>query len=242
MNFEDVEFAYNQKQPVLDHLTFSARTGQITSLAGYSGCGKSTALNILLGFIEPDKGQILLNGQEVTSRNLIRLRTKIAYVGQDNFLFNRSIRDNLLYNTENTPENEKKIMEYLKLFSLEKMVNSLPDGIDHILGDNSSTISGGERQRLCIIRELMKEPDILILDECTSHLDSESERRIFDVVQALAANMIVIQVAHRPSALAYSDVVYVVDNGQAVASGKHSDLIQTSLFYQKLLASMRDDE
>ncbi|MCD7841011.1 MAG: ATP-binding cassette domain-containing protein, partial [Lachnospiraceae bacterium] len=113
---------------------------------------------------------------------------------------------------------------------------------DHILGDNSSTISGGERQRLCIIRELMKEPDILILDECTSHLDSESERRIFDVVQELATNMIVIQVAHRPSALAYSDVVYVVDNGQAVASGKHSYLMQSSLFYQKLLASMRDAE
>ncbi len=242
VDFEEVEFAYNQKQPVLDHLTFSAKAGQITSLAGYSGCGKSTALNILLGFIEPDKGRILLNGQEVTSKNLIGLRTKIAYVGQDNFLFNRSIRDNLLYNTENTPENEKKIMEYLKLFSLEKMVNSLPDGIDHILGDNSSTISGGERQRLCIIRELMKEPDILILDECTSHLDSESERRIFDVVQELAANMIVIQVAHRPSALAYSDVVYALDNGQVVASGKHSDLMQTSPFYQKLLSSMRDAE
>ena len=242
VNFEEVEFAYKQKQTILDHLTFSAKAGQITSLAGYSGCGKSTALNILLGFIEQNKGQILLNGHKVTSENLIGLRTKIAYVGQNNFLFNRSIRNNLLYDTENTAENEKKIMEYLKLFSLDKMVNSLSDGIDHILGDNSSTISGGERQRLCIIRELMKEPDVLILDECTSHLDSESERKIFDVVKELAANMIVIQVAHRPSALAYSDVVYVVDNGQVVASGTHNNLMETSAFYQKLIASMKSVE
>lgn len=147
-----------------------------------------------------------------------------------------------MYYTENTVANEKRIMEYLKLFSLDKMVNSLPDGLDHILGDNSGTISGGERQRLCIIRELMKEPDILILDECTSNLDSESERKIFEVVKELAAKPVIIQVAHRPSALAYSDVVYVMDNGKVVASGKHFDLLQNSLFYQKLLASMRDAE
>lgn len=242
VKFEDVEFAYNKKQPILNHLTFSAEAGKIISLAGYSGCGKSTALNILLGFIEQNGGQILLNGKRVTTGNLIALRTKIAYVGQNNFLFNRSIRENLLYYADNNVANEKKIMEYLKLFSLDKMVNSLSDGLDHILGDNSGTISGGERQRLCIIRELMKEPDVLILDECTSNLDSESERKIFDVVKELAAKPVIIQVAHRPSALAYSDVVYVMDNGQVVASGKHCDLLQNSLFYQKLLASMRDAE
>ena len=242
VNFEDVDFAYTPSQPILNRFTFSAKAGQITSLAGYSGCGKSTALNILLGFIERNGGKILLNGQEVTSGNLIGLRAKIAYVGQDNFLFNRSIRDNLLYYTVDTAENECQIKAYLQLFSLDKMVNSLPDGLDHILGDSSSTISGGERQRLCIIRELIKKPDILILDECTSHLDSESERKIFEVVKELATDLIVIQVAHRPSALAYSDIVYAVNNGLVVASGKHGDLLETSSFYQKLLASMRDAE
>lgn len=239
VKFEDVGFAYKQKQPILDHLTFSAKVGQITSLAGYSGCGKSTALNLILGFIEKNEGRILLNGQKVTSGNLIGLRTKIAYVGQNNFLFNRSIRDNLLYYADNSAENEKKVMEYLRRFSLDELVNSFPDGLDHVLGDNSSTISGGEKQRLCIIRELMKEPDVLILDECTSHLDAESERKIYDVIKELAKDMVVLQVAHRPSALAYSDTIYVVDNGQVVANGKHSHLMETSHFYQKLLASMK---
>lgn len=242
VNFEDVDFAYTPNKPILDRFTFSAQAGQITSLAGYSGCGKSTALNILLGFIERNGGRILLNGQEVTSGNLIGLRTKIAYVGQNNFLFNRSIRDNLLYYTTDTEENVEQIKAYLQRFSLDEMVNSLPNGLEHILADNSSTISGGERQRLCIIRELMKKPDVLVLDECTSHLDSESERTIFDVIKELAEELVVIQVAHRPSALAYSDIVYAVNNGQVVASGKHCDLIETSSFYQKLLASMRESE
>ena len=241
VEFEDVVFAYKQKQPILNHFTFSAGAGQITSLAGYSGCGKSTALNLLLGFIEPDRGRILLNGQGVTAGNLVELRTKIAYVGQDNFLFNRSIRDNLLYDTDCTAQNEEKLMAYLKLFSLDKLIRSLPGGLDHVFGDNSSTISGGERQRLCLIRELMKEPDVLILDECTAHLDAESERKVLDVIKKLAAHMVVIQVAHKPSALAYSDVVYVVDRGRAVASGRHGDLLQNAPFYQKLLASMKDD-
>ena len=242
VNFENVDFAYVPNQPILNRFTFSAKVSEITSLAGYSGCGKSTALNLLLGFIERAGGRILLNGQEVTAENLIGLRTQIAYVGQNNFLFNRSIRDNLLYYATDSVENECRIKEYLQLFSLDKMVNSLPGGLDYMLGDNSSTISGGERQRLCIIRELMKEPDVLILDECTSHLDSDSERKIFDVVKKLANRMVVIQVAHRPSALAYSDVVHIVDNGRVVESGKHCDLIQTSPFYQKLLASMQDAE
>ena len=242
VTFDGVGFAYPQKPPILNGLTFSAELGQITALAGYSGCGKSTALNILLGFLRQNRGQILLNGQAVTSGNLIGLRRKIGYVGQNIFLFNRSIRENLLYYTENTPENEKKLLHYLKLFSLDSLVNALPDGIDHILGDNSSTISGGERQRLCVIRELMKKPDLLILDECTSHLDSESERKIFEAVRKIAAHTVVIQVAHRPSALAYSDMVYVMENGQVAAAGKHSRLIQESAFYQKLLASMEGSE
>lgn len=240
VHFKNVSFAYNQDRPILNQLTFSAQSGNIVALAGYSGCGKSTALKILLGFIDRDDGDIILNEQKADVSTLVSLRPKIAYIGQHSFLFNRSLRDNLLYYVADNSTNEQKVLEYIRSFALDEMVNSLPAGLDYVLGDNSNTISVGERQRLCIIRELMKEPDILIMDECTSSLDPETERKVFHILKKLSNNMVIIQVAHRPSALSYSDIVFVLENGCVVASGKHSSLLQTSSFYQTLLATMKN--
>ena len=240
VHFKNVSFAYNQDRPILNQLTFSAQSGNIVALAGYSGCGKSTALKILWGFIDRDDGDIILNEQKADVSTLVSLRPKIAYIGQHSFLFNRSLRDNLLYYVADNSTNEQKALEYIKSFALDEMVNSLPEGLDYVLGDNSNTISVGERQRLCIIRELMKEPDILIMDECTSSLDPETERKVFHILKKLSNNMVIIQVAHRPSALSYSDIVFVLENGCVVASGKHSSLLQTSSFYQTLLATMKN--
>ncbi len=239
--FDNIVFGYDSDKPILNGMSFSAKRGKIISLAGYSGCGKSTALNILLGFIKKSAGNIRVNNKEVTDKNLVSLRPKMAYVGQSNFLFNRSIRENLLYYAEYNENDEKKLEEYLKLFELNKLIESFSDGLDHIIDANSINISGGECQRLCIIRELMKHPDILILDECTSHLDAESEKKVFEVIKQLAATMIVIQVAHRPSALSYSDCIYVLEDGHVLTCGTHTELCQSSSFYQKLIISMRNN-
>lgn len=240
--FEKVSFTYDFERSILRGLTFFAERGKIVSFAGYSGCGKSTILKLLLGFIDKTDGDILLNGKGVNAEDLNSLRPRIAYLSQRGFLFNRSIRDNLLYYNDKGSINDDKILEYLKFFALEDMIKSLPGGLDYILGDNSNTISGGEQQRLCIIRELIKQPDVFIMDECTSSLDPETESKVFKVLKELFSEMIIIQVAHRASTLAYSDMVYVVDNGQVISSGKHYELLQTSEFYQKLLVTMQDDK
>lgn len=241
LEFKNVKFSYIESKSVLNGISFCAKAGQITTLTGYSGCGKSTILNLILGFINCSSGEIQINGKEINYAQLLSLRSKIGYVGQENFLFNRSILDNLLYYVSESEEKIDKINEYLKRLGLESFIKSLPDGFNSILGDNSSTVSGGEKQRLCIIRELLKDPEILILDECTAHLDAATEKLVFDFLHEYAKKVVIIQVAHRASAIANSDVIYVMDNGAIVSQGSNEELLNNSEFYQKLLAAMQDD-
>ena len=240
ISFQEVSFAYRSDHPVLRCVTFQAQRGKITALAGYSGCGKSTVLDLILGFLEPQAGNICIHDRALSWGELVGLRTRVGYVGQNGFLFNRSLCENLLYYVEDNGANRELLDRYLRRFGLNQMVEALPDGLDHILTDQSATISGGEKQRLCIIRELMKKPDILILDECTSHLDAASESEIFAVIRELAADMVIIQVAHRPSALVQSDTICVLEAGRVTACGTHHQLLHESAFYQELLDAMED--
>lgn len=242
IRLDGVSFSYRQDQPVLQEITLAAKRGNITCLAGYSGCGKSTIISILLGMIRHASGKLLVNEKEVTTESLVNMRTRVGYVSQEGFLFNRSIRDNLLYYAENNADNLGLLHDYLKRFSLDTLVGTLPNGLDTILGNSSSTISGGERQRFCLIRELMKKPSVLILDEGTSHLDIAIEKLIFDTLREMSSNMIVIQIAHRPSALLASDIIYLLDEGKVVASGSYEELQKKSDYFERLLSTMRNND
>ncbi|MBP3520375.1 MAG: ABC transporter ATP-binding protein [Oscillospiraceae bacterium] len=237
VQFDGVTFSYDGDSKVLDRMSFQAEQGEITCLAGESGCGKSTAFSLLLGFYGQDAGAIKVNGVGVSKGELVMLRPQIGYVGQNSFLFDRSVRDNMLYYVEDTPENLARLQKYIDLFSLREMIEQLPDGLDSFLGDNACTVSGGERQRLCLIRELMKKPDILLLDECTSQLDTAIESKVFQAIRKLLPELVVIQIAHKESALAFSDKIYVVENGRVCDRGTHDELRSRSERYRYLLQS-----
>lgn len=240
VSFKGVHFSYGENK-ILNGLTFSAEAGKITALVGKSGCGKSTAVNVLLGFIKADGGNIELNGRAVTYGYLIGARAKIGYVGQDSFLFNRPVIDNLLYYTEKTEENIALAKKYITLLGLDDMISNIPGGIDGVINDNSSNISGGEKQRLCIIREVIKNPDVLILDEFTSSLDAASEKLAFEFLREYAKNAVMIQIAHKVSAIERSDYIFLVEDGAVIDSGTHKELLSSSAKYNALLSSLKDN-
>ncbi len=237
---EKVSFSYQQPLPVIKELDLCLQVGQITAITGYSGCGKSTLVNLLMGYYVPCSGRILVNEKAATRQRLVAFRRKIGYVGQNGFLFDRTIKENLLYYVEKTAANQDKMMDYIDRFGLTNLVSELPDGIDSMLGTDATTISGGQKQRFCIIREIMKEPDLLILDEFSSHLDILTESEIFKLIRSLSEHMIVLQIAHRPSALSYSDRVLVMDGGRIIAEGNHEEMLSGNLFYRTLLATKKE--
>ena len=236
IKLDDLYFSYHSGNPILSGINIDARKGKITAIAGYSGCGKSTTLDLLLGFLQPNSGSIYFNETKTNIDTLINYRIRIGYVGQNSFLFQRSLRDNLLYYSSNTLENKLKLNEYLNLFNLNKMVDELPGGLDFILDENANTVSGGEKQRLCIIRELMKNPAILILDEFTAHLDAITEDLLFRVLNKIVENTIIIQIAHKETALKNSDIIYLMDKGKIVEEGNHEELLKKSVYYRKLIS------
>jgi len=241
VSFDGVGFSYGESR-ILNGLSFSAEKGKITALVGKSGCGKSTAMNVLLGFIKPDEGHIGFNGKAVTYGELLGARTKIGYVGQDSFLFNRPIIDNLLYYVEKTDENIALAESYIKLLGLGELINNTDGGINGVINDNSSNISGGEKQRLCIIREVIKNPDILILDEFTSSLDAANEKLAFDFIKEYAKNAVIIQIAHKLSAIEKSDYIFVVDGGKVVDGGTHESLLSSSEKYIELMNDLKKED
>lgn len=238
IGFQDVSCAYSEEgRHVLEHMSFTARRGEITTLAGYSGCGKSTVLQLLLGFLGADGGEILLDGKAYRQDELLCLRQKIGYVGQDTFLFDRSVSDNLFYFAEKTEENMKKARRLLQELELDAFIAALPEGLETVIEADSSNISGGEKQRLCIIRELLKEPIVLLLDEFTASIDVATESRLFAFLRDSCKDEVLLQAAHRPTALKESDVIYVIDGGRVREEGTHEELLARSDFYRALLAS-----
>lgn len=238
IQFKDVSCAYSEEgRHVLDHMSFTARHGEITTLAGYSGCGKSTALNLLLGFVKADAGEVLINGKAYQQNELLCLRRKIGYVGQDTFLFDRSIADNLFYFAQKSEETLEKAGRLIHELELDAFIAALPDGLETVIEADSSNISGGEKQRLCIIRELLKEPTLLLFDEFTASIDVATESKLFAFLREYCKDKVLLQVAHRPTALKESDVIYVVDGGTIVEEGTHKNLLARSEFYRKLLSS-----
>lgn len=231
--FDDVSFHYDEGDDgVLDHFSMKIEGGKRVALVGESGAGKSTAVSLLARFYEKDSGSITIDGQEVDSVTQRSLRANIGFVQQDVFLFDASIRDNLSYGKPGATDSE--IWQALEKANLASFVNSLPNGLDTQVGERGTRLSGGQKQRLSIARVFLKNPPILIFDEATSSLDTESETLIQDAFNELAKGRTSIVIAHRLSTIIDSDEIFVVNRGRIEERGTHEELMERKGLYYKL--------
>lgn len=231
---QDVDFAYSDHSddPVFSKLNLTIPAGQRVGLAGHSGGGKTTLTKLLLRFADIDGGEILLDGQDVTRVSQSSLRQAIAYVPQDPFLFHRSLRENIAYGRPSAPDQE--ILSAAKKAHALEFIAKLPKGLDTIVGERGVKLSGGQRQRIAIARAILKDAPILILDEATSSLDSESENHIQQALAELMKGRTSIVIAHRLSTIAKLDRIIVLDQGKIVEDGTHTELLKHGGIYAKL--------
>jgi ATP-binding cassette, subfamily C, bacterial len=220
----DVSFSYsgNAQAPQLHSVSLSIPAGKTSAIVGASGAGKSTVADMLLGLITPDTGTVSIDGRPLDESHLKSWREQIAYVAQDTFLFNDTVRFNLDWAAPGATERE---MNDALASAAADFVSALPSGLDTVIGERGVRLSGGERQRLSLARALLRHPRVLILDEATSSLDSENEERIFRAIQRLHGEMTIVIITHRLSTIRSADVIHVLDAGRVVASGSWDELM-----------------
>lgn len=218
----DVSFAYPGGPPTLESVDLVVPKGEMVALIGPSGAGKTTVVDLLMGLIEPTAGAVLVDGLPLSEYESIGYRQRVGYVPQDPILFNATIRENMLWSSDAADESD--IAEALAKAHADEFVSQLPEGLDTVVGDRGVRLSGGQVQRLALARALVRRPDLLILDEATSSLDSESERLIQDAIDSIAGEITVVAVAHRLSTVRNADRVYVLESGRVVEEGAFSEL------------------
>ena len=239
VRFENVVFGYGEGEAggakVFDGLNFTAKEGELTAIVGSSGSGKSTIAKLLAGFWNIESGQITIGNAYIGNMSLERNMRLVTYVSQENFLFNKSIRDNLQMAKEDATDEE--IEAACKKASCHDFILSLPDGYDTDAGNAGSKFSGGERQRLTIARALLKDSPIVVLDEATAYSDPENEAIIQQSIDNLVKDKTVIMIAHRLSTVVNADKIIVLDKGRIAAEGTHDALLQSSPLYQNMWQS-----
>lgn len=224
LEFNDVRFSYQADTPVLRGISFTAERGAVTALVGASGGGKSTVLNLILRFYDVDSGRILIDGQHIAAVSRHSLRRQVAYVGQIVHMFRGTIRDNIALGKLGASDAE--IVAAAKAAHAHDFIIGFPLGYDTPVGEHGMQLSGGQRQRIAIARALMKDAPIILLDEATASLDSESERMVQEAVGELCRGRTTLVVAHRLSTIMHADRILVVENGLIVESGRHEELLQ----------------
>ncbi len=224
LEFADVRFAYHPGAPVLRGMSFLAQPGKVTALVGPSGGGKSTVLSLILRFYEFDTGRILIDGQDIAQVSRGSLRRQIAYVGQIVQLFRGTIRDNIALGKLGASEAE--IIAAAKAAHAHDFITGFPAGYDTPVGEHGMQLSGGQRQRIAVARALIKDAPIILLDEATAALDSESERHVQEAIAELCKGRTTLVVAHRLSTIMHADCILVVEGGQIVESGRHEELLR----------------
>ncbi|WP_336771296.1 ABC transporter ATP-binding protein [Paenibacillus sp. MMO-58] len=232
--FEDVSFAYQKDKPALRKISFMAESGTMTALVGPSGAGKTTITNLLPRLYERSSGRIRIGGTDIKDMTLESLRSQIGLVTQDSYLFNGTIRENLMY--ANDEASEEEMQEACKAAYIHDFIMELPDGYDTVVGNRGMKLSGGEKQRISIARVLLKDPAIIILDEATSSLDTVSEYYIQKAMSVLLQNKTSIVIAHRLSTIMAADQILVVQDGTIVEKGRHEELLQHNGVYRDLHA------
>jgi len=233
ITFEQVRFSYAGEEEIIKGVDLRVRANEVLAIVGPSGSGKSTLVNLLPRFHDVSAGAIIINGRDIREYTLHSLRSKISVVTQETILFNDTIRNNILYGRPDSSEQEVE-QAASHAFALD-FIRKLPDGFDTVIGESGVRLSGGQRQRLSIARALLKNAPILILDEATSSLDTESEREVQKALNNLMRNRTTFVIAHRLSTIKKADRILVLEKGRIVEQGSHDDLLAAeSGLYRKL--------
>lgn len=231
---DNVTFTYQGKEkPALQNVSFAIPEGKTLALVGRSGSGKSTIANLFTRFYDVDSGSIKLDGRDIRDYTLMNLRTHFALVSQNVHLFNDTIANNIAYAAEEDYSREQ-IEEAARLAHAMEFIDTMPDGLDTVIGENGASLSGGQRQRIAIARALLRNAPVLILDEATSALDTESERAIQSALDELQKDKTVLVIAHRLSTIENADQILVVDDGEVVERGSHGELMEKDGAYAQL--------
>src|ERR1700730_18646774 len=232
LEFQDVTFEYNPGVAVLKHFSFHAPAGSTTALVGSSGSGKSTLISLVMAFNRPLTGRVTVDQRDLTSMRLKDYRNQLGVVLQDNFLFDGTIAENISF--AHPHATREQIVEAGRIAHCEEFINGFADGYDTIVGERGVKLSGGQRQRVAIARAILAEPKILILDEATSSLDSESEALIQDGLQSLRRGRTTFVIAHRLSTIRSADQILVIEHGEIVERGTHQELLRAAGRYKQL--------
>jgi ATP-binding cassette subfamily B protein len=232
VKFEHVYFAYSDEEYVLKNISFEAKAGETLALVGATGAGKSSVINLLSRFYEINKGSIKIDGTDIREYNLDFLRANIAVVLQDVFLFSNTIYENI---TLGNPEiSREKVIEAAELVGARKFIEKLPGGFDFNVMERGSTLSVGQRQMISFVRALVFDPRIIVLDEATSSVDSETEELIQDAIEKLMKGRTSIVIAHRLSTIQKANKIIVLDKGEIKEEGSHEDLLNLNGYYAQL--------
>ena len=233
LSFNNVSFSYgNEDKKVLSNINFKINKGEIFALVGPSGAGKSTLVDLIPRFYDTLSGSIKIDGKDIKELELKSLRSLMGIVTQETFLFDDTVKANIAYGVENISDDE--IKDASKAANAHEFIQKLPDGYNTIIGERGVSLSGGQKQRIAIARAIVKNPPILILDEATSSLDSESEKHVQSAIENLMSERTVFVIAHRLSTIHNANKILVLENGQIVQEGKHDDLINVDGLYKQL--------
>jgi subfamily B ATP-binding cassette protein MsbA len=231
INFDNLNFSYEiEEGKTLESVNLEFEGGKMTSLVGHSGSGKSTILNLIPRFYEAQSGDISIDGQSIYNVTIESLRNEISMVSQETTLFDDTIKNNIKYGRENATDEE--VFQVAKLSYCDEFISNLPNKYETLIGENGVRLSGGEKQRLSIARAMMKKSSIILLDEATSSLDSETESKIQNALKILTKDKTTIVIAHRLSTILNSNNIYVIDSGKIIDHGKHERLIINSKLYK----------
>jgi subfamily B ATP-binding cassette protein MsbA len=232
ISFKNIFFSYNDKSEVLHSISFEAPKGSVTALVGSSGSGKSTIAGLAMAFLNPSSGQVLIDGIDLSKVDLKSFRSQLGVVLQDDFLYEGTIKENILFPR---PEaTEKELLEAVKSAYVNEFTDRFVDGLNTVIGERGVKLSGGQRQRISIARALLAKPKIVILDEATSNLDTQSEAFIQKSLAVLMKDRTTFVIAHRLSTIQKADQILVVEDGNIIERGKHEELIKMKGRYFQL--------
>ncbi|MBW9154756.1 ATP-binding cassette domain-containing protein [Clostridium estertheticum] len=232
MKLQDVSFSYEEDKEILHEINLEIKSGTMTAFVGPSGSGKSTIAKLIAGYWDVTSGNISLGGHKLKDIPLSQLSDKISYVSQDNYLFNRSIRENIRMG--NPAATDAEVEMVAKNSGCDSFIRNLDNGYDTVVGSGGSHLSGGERQRIAIVRAMLKNAPIVILDEATAYIDAENEVLVQKAISALTAGKTLIVIAHRLSTIVGADKIVVINQGTIEAQGTHKELLANCRLYKNM--------